>query len=206
MRRVEDGGRHQRAIDAAVGDGEGAALHLCDLQLPVTRALAVFGDGLLDAGKGQHVGIAQHGNDEALLGAHRHADVVEVLVDDVVAVDLGVDRRNLLQCLDAGLHEEAHEAQLHAVLLLEQLLVLVAQRHGRRHVDLVEGRQHGGGVLRILQAARDGEAQARHLHTLLARGIRRRWCGCGSGCRWLLKVRDHVALGEAPILAGAGDG
>ena len=40
-----------------------------------------------------------------------------------------------------------------------------------RHVDLVEGRQHGGGVLRVLEAARDGLAQPRHLHALLARGI-----------------------------------
>ena len=93
LRRVEDRRRHQRAIDAAIGDGEGAALHVGDLQLPVTRALAIFGDGLLDAGEGQHVGIAQHRHDQALVGADRHADVVVVLVDDVVAVDLGIDGR-----------------------------------------------------------------------------------------------------------------
>ena len=68
----------------------------------------------------QLVGVAHHRHDEALLGADRDADVVVVLVDDVLAVDLGVDRRDLLQRLDAGLDEEAHEAELHAVLLLEQ--------------------------------------------------------------------------------------
>ena len=60
------------------------------------------------------------------------------------------------------------------MLLLEQLLVLVAQLHHRAHVDLVEGREHGGGVLRLLEPARDGLAQPRHLHALFARGVIRR--------------------------------
>ena len=41
------------------------------------------------------------------------------------------------------------------MLLLEDILVAGAQRHHFRHVDFVERRQHGGGVLRILQAARN---------------------------------------------------
>ena len=40
--------------------------------------------------------------------------------------------------------------------------------HDFAHVDLVEGRQHGGGVLRILEAPRDGLAQPRHRHALFA--------------------------------------
>ena len=40
-----------------------------------------------------------------------------------------------------------------------------------RHVHLVEGGQHRGGVLRFLQPQRDGPAQAGHLHPLLARLI-----------------------------------
>ncbi len=119
--------------------------------------------------------------------------------------------------LHAGLHEKAHEAQLHAVLLLEQVLVLVAQVHHRAHVDLVEGREHGGGVLRLLEPACDGRPQPRHLHALFARGIvcrgRRAHLhgsgrlgdgrGRGSGA---LDRRHHVALGHAAILAGAGNG
>src|SRR3546814_3406266 len=53
------------------------------------------------------------------------ADVVVVLVDDLVAVDLGVDRRQLLQRGERRLHEEAHEAELDPVLLLEAVLVFV---------------------------------------------------------------------------------
>ena len=114
------------------------------------------------------IGIAQHWHHQAALGADRDADVIIILVDHVGAVDLGVDGGNFLQRLDAGAHEEAHEAELHAVLLLEQLLELIAQAHDRAHVDLVEGRQHGGGVLCVLQAPRDGLAQPRHVHALFS--------------------------------------
>ena len=73
------------------------------------------------------------------------------------------------------------------------VLVLVAQRHHRAHVDLVEGREHGGGVLRLLQAPRDGLAQPRHLAraprarhrrpaTARAPAPRRRSAAPASGC------------------------
>ena len=115
------------------------------------------------------VRVAHHRHHEALLGADRDADVVVVLVDEILPVDLGIDRRNVLQRLDHRLGEEAHEAELRAVLLLEHVLVLAAQVHHRAHVHVVERGQHGGGVLGVLQAARDGLAQLRHLHALFAR-------------------------------------
>src|SRR3954465_1948817 len=82
--------------------------------------------------------------------------------------------RDVLQSLDAGLGEEAHEAELHAVLLLEHVLVLIAQAHHRAHVNVVERRQHGGGVLRILQPPRDRLAQLGYAHALFARRVVRR--------------------------------
>ena len=120
------------------------------------------------------VGIAHHRHDQAALGRNRDADVVVVLVDDVVAFDLGIDVGQFLQRGDAGLDEEAHEAEPHAVLLLEAVLVLGAQRHDMAHVDFVEGRELGGGVLRFLQAQRDGLAQPGHRHAFLAVGVRAR--------------------------------
>ena len=91
-----------------------------------------------------------------------------VLVHQVVAVDLGIDRRDFLQRVRHRLGEKAHEAQLHAVLLLEQFLVGIAQVHHRLHVHLVEGGEHGRSVLCFLQAPRDGLAQPGHLHPLFA--------------------------------------
>ena len=51
---------------------------------------------------------------------------------------------------------------------------MIAQVHHRAHVDLIEGREHGSRVLRLLEPARDGLAQPRHLHALFACGVVRR--------------------------------
>ena len=86
-----------------------------------------------------------------------------------------------------------------------------------KHVDLVEGRQHRRRVLHVLEPARDGLAQPRHLHPLLAGGIvgRRGRAHLHRGSRLihrrrrgsrLLDRRQHVALGDAAILARAGHG
>ena len=138
--------------------------------------------------------------------------MVVVLVDEIRAVDLGVDRRDLLQRLHAGLHEEAHEAELGAVLLLEDVLVAGAQRHHFAHVDLVEGRQHRGGVLRFLEAARDGLAQLRHPHALFARrvvgGRRRAQLRPGGRRRRRRRIGErgeHIALQHLAALAGTRD-
>ena len=62
--------------------------------------------------------------------------------------------------------------------LLEGLLVPLAQRHHRRHVDLVEGRQHRGGALRLDQPlARSWRAASTSARAL--RCARR----CDAGCR-----------------------
>jgi hypothetical protein len=117
---------------------------------------------------------------------------------------------HLLQRVDAGLGEEGHEAQPHAVLLLELVLVGVPERHDLGHVHLVVGGQHRGGVLRVLQAPGDGLAQAGHLHPFLALRILggdrrarggggRRAAAAGRGrCR-----AQHVFLHDAPVAAGA---
>src|SRR5690606_32271511 len=108
--------------------------------------------------------------------------------------------------------------ELDAVLLLKELLVLVAQVHHRLHVHLVEGGEHGGSVLRILEAAGDGLAQARHLHALFANriiGRARSARGCGlcsrgrsgsGGSRGLGQGGKHVFLEHLTGLARTGDG
>ena len=111
--------------------------------------------------------------------------------------------------MDAGPDEEAHEAELHAVGLLEGVLVGVPQGHDSAHVDLVEGREHGGGLLGLLEAAGDGLPQPGHPDALLpgvglprGGGRRRRRRGGGPG----LEGGKGVSLGHAAPLARAGDG
>ena len=94
------------------------------------------------------------------------------------------------------------------MLFQEQVFVFTAQCHDLGHVDLIVGGQHGGGVLRFFQAARDGLAQARHLHAFFARcliGSHRctRWCGLNDGGGWGCQCFQNIFFHHAAIFAGA---
>ena len=151
-----------------------------------------------------------------VLGRDRDADVVVLVVHDVVAFDRSIDHREVLERLDGGLHEEGHEAELHAVFLLEGVLVFRAQVHHGLEIDLVERGELRLRVLRFEQALGDARAQPRHRHALILcdrrRQPRRAAAGGGSGaaCRHrrlggrLVQILDDVTLGDASIAAEAG--
>ena len=97
-----------------------------------------------------------------------------------------------------------------APCLFDEVAVLRAQRHDVAHVDLVEGRQHGGGLLRVLEPPRDRLTQPRHPHALFARGVvgGRRRADLHRGRRLrdprrrrrgALDRGQHVALGDAAV-------
>ena len=116
--------------------------------------------------------------------------------------------------------------------LLETVAVAFAQVEDGGHVDIVEGRQHGRAVLRLLQPLGDAAAQAGHAHPDLAfvvgarrrrgrlrrgrpgccnRFVRRRlgfrhWRGFrfGRGCL-RRQVSLDIGLEQAAVLAGAFD-
>src|SRR5262245_59761311 len=152
LRRVQDRSREQGAVDAAIGNGERAALQLFERKLAAAGADAEIGHRRLDLGETHAIGVVQHRNDKAALGADGNADVIVVFVDDVLAVDLGIDGRNILQGLHGRLDEESHEAKLDPVPLLEGVPVIASQLHDRAHVRFVEGGEHGGGVLSLFEA------------------------------------------------------
>src|SRR5205814_7767262 len=58
LRRIEDRRRHQRAVDTAVGDREGAAGEVLDGELAVPRLAAELADLLFYLGEAYLVGIA----------------------------------------------------------------------------------------------------------------------------------------------------
>ncbi len=223
LRRIDDRRRQHRAEHTAVGDRERAAGQFLELQLALAGALAEIGDFLLDVGERLLVRIAQDRHDEAARGTDGDTDVEEAVIDDVGAVDRCVDDRVLLQSLHRSLDEERHEAELHAVLLLEPVLVPVAQVHHRLHVHFVERRQDRRGRLRLDETLGDALPQARHRDALLgtrgeagidvhARGRHRLQCGRRSGwhrgCRGYATAFDgvhHIALGHAAATTGASD-
>ena len=209
LRGVQDRRGHERAVDATVRDGEGAALHFCHGQFAVTGAFALFSDLFFDVGKAFLVDVTQNRNNQTLRCTCRDAHVDKVLVHDVCAVDFGVHFGHFFQRVDAGLGEERHKAQTCAVLLLELVFVLVAQRHHLGHVDLVVGGQHRGCVLSVFQAARDGLAQTGHLDAFFAGSIvrsnrcaRRFGClGCGRGRGGRRNSACHVFFHGATVTA-----
>ena len=148
---------------AAVGDRERAALHVGERELAFLGAAAEVDDGVLDLVHAQGVGIADDGDHEAPIRAHGNPDVVEAMVDDVVAVDGRVDRGKPLQRLHRRPYEKAHEAELGAIVPIPELVaVTAAHRHHRPHVHLVEGGEHRGGLLRFHQTFGDAGSQACH--------------------------------------------
>ena len=158
MRRIQNRRGEQGSEYAAVGDGEGAATHFFYSERPVPRLGTVLGNRGFDVGKGHLRHVTQNGNHQAPGRAHRHADVLVVVVDGVVALDVGVDRGKALQGLHRGFGEKGHETQAHAVGFFELILVAFAQRHHRLHVHLVEGGQYRGRLLGLDQALGDAHA------------------------------------------------
>ena len=124
LRRVQDRRGHQRSINAAIGDGEGTARQFIELQRAITRTLAEFPNALFDFGKAQSVGIPQHRHHQARRPAHRNAHMHEILIDNLIAINFGIHRRKFLQRGNACLHEEGHEAKLHAMPLFEGIPIL----------------------------------------------------------------------------------
>src|SRR5579883_2169606 len=196
--RVEERSGEQGPVDPAVRDREGAAREVVRKELVLLRLLAELLDRLLELGEGERLGVADHRDDEPLPGADRDANVVVVPVDDLLALDLRVDRRERLERLDRRLHEEGHEAELHAVLLLELLLVLLAERHDAGEVALVEGREDRGLVAALDEALRDLLAKRRHGDALLGAAVLRR--------RGLhLRGRSHIRGEDGAAGARAGE-
>jgi hypothetical protein len=76
---------------------------------------------------------------------------------------------------DRGLDEERRDAEAEAVARLERFLAALAQGHQLGHVHLVEGGEHGRGVLCGDEIARDGQAALRHALARLGASPGRTW-------------------------------
>jgi len=129
--------------------------------------LAQFGNSLLDGDQVHRLSVAHNRGDKTLLGCDGDADINVVPIDDrittVGALNRSVDNGEVTDGEDNGTGEGAHEAKLNARLLEHLILILVAELDQSRHVDLVEGRQGRGGVLRLLETLGNAETHPVHL-------------------------------------------
>ncbi len=144
FRRVDDR-RERRAADAAQArDREAAALHVGRAELAFAR---LRGERRHLRGDREHallVGVLDHRHDEAVRRVGGEADVEVLLQDQVVAVERGIDVRELPQRGDARLDQEREHRHLDA-----GLLVLLVERDAEglevgdvRLVELRDVRNH----------------------------------------------------------------
>ncbi len=204
---------------AGVGDRERAALHLVGVQLLDPRAVGHVLDGTRQAEQVLLVGALDDRHDQAVVERHGDAEVDRAAIDDVVAVDRGVEHRVTAQAVDRRLGDERREGELRALALVVVLLGL-ADLVDAAVVDL----EHRVDVRRGVLAEHHvlGDLLAHHRHRLDAvagqphrcrrgrgrpgsggrrgRGHRRR----GSGGALLDELED-VVLGHAAAGARAAD-
>ena len=88
---------------------------------------------LLHTGKPKEISIAQHRDNKALGGSYGNADIGEVSVDDLIAVNDCVHRRDQVQSVCSGLHKGRHEAKLDPMLLDERFLQAGSMRSFQGH-------------------------------------------------------------------------
>ena len=88
------------------------------------------------------------------------------MVDDVIAIDAGVENGVFFQGVHSGFNEEGHKAQFHAVFFFKFVLEFFAHFHDGCHIHFVESGEDGVGLLRLQQALGNACAQAAHGHAL----------------------------------------
>merc|ERR1719342_1351292 len=75
---------------------------------------------------------------------------------DLLSVNDCIDSWLFSQCIGAGLDKSGHESHLDSMFLYECILVLFSQLHDVTHVQFIECRQHGIGILTTGAAPADG--------------------------------------------------
>ena len=153
LRHVDDRGSHHRAENATIGDGESTTGQILKGDLAVTSLSSQVTKTTLEVSEAKILTVAEDGHHKASGSGDSSADVNKVAIDHVAVVDDSVDHGLLLQGLNGGLHESAHEAELDAVLLHESVLDLFSHIHVVSHVNLVEGGEEGVFVLGLLETA-----------------------------------------------------
>lgn len=194
--QVDDGRSEERTEDTSVGDGEGTSRHVLHRELAVSGLDSEVGDGLLDLDEAESLAVSDDGGDETLGSGDSDGKVNEVSVDDGVsawmkssqavvstpvarferrgagrqtvgALNRGIGGGDLLKGKNGSPSEGGHVTELDSILLQDGVLVLRSEGDELGHVDLVEGRERGGRVLRLLKSLGDPESHPVHLNPSL---------------------------------------
>src|SRR5919201_3552238 len=183
LRLADDRRADDRAPAAWVRDRERAALDVVRRQLLVPRALGDIGDPACQPEQVQTLRVLDHRDDQAVSALERDRDSeVDVVLDHhLLAADLGVDPRPVLDRLDRRAGDEGEVRGGDAVALLVLRFEALSDRDDLREVDLEDRRNVRRGVERAAHVLGDPAAHRVYRLDLLARGRcdrLRLWSGC----------------------------
>ncbi|KAG0506373.1 MAG: hypothetical protein Udaeo_02450 [Candidatus Udaeobacter sp.] len=157
--RVQNRRGEERAVNTAISNGECAALKIFKLQFSVARPSGVIGDVALQIRKTFLIRVAHYRHHKSAFRSNSYADVVEVILDEIITVDTAVDDGHSLERFHGRLHKERHQPEFDTLLFCELTLFAPAQFLHRTHVAFVECGEDRRGVLRHYQLLRDLPAQ-----------------------------------------------
>ena len=138
--RVQNRRAEQRAIDTTIGNGKDSTLKVCEIHAAIVSFGRIFKNALFDISKTFFITIPKHRHNQTFLRANGNADIVEMIFDNVRAIDASVDTGNILQGLHSGFDKKGHEAKLAAMFCHKLFLHLLAQLHNGSHIHFVECR------------------------------------------------------------------
>ena len=164
LRLVDDRRPEEIAEDAHVGDREGAALDVVEVQCLGSGLLGERVRSLGQPHETQSIGVPEHGHDKLLpvIQRHRDSEVDVGVVDDTGPVHRRVQDRVLLQALHHRLHDERSVRQLDA-LRVELRSELPAELDDALEVDLADRCDVGRHVLGHEHVLHRAEPDAAHV-------------------------------------------
>src|SRR5439155_21093867 len=119
LRWIQDRSVEERAVHSTVCDCERAALEIFKLQFSDARSAGEIGDVALQIGKTFLIRVAHYRHHKSALRPNGYADVVEVILDEIITVDTAVDDGHSFQRFNGRLHKERHQPEFDAVLFCE---------------------------------------------------------------------------------------
>ena len=104
--RIDDRSGKHRTENAAVAHGKSAAGKFFDRQLARLGSFSKVGNLKFDLRKTFLISVAHHGNHQTALRTDGNANVKVAVINDVGAVNRGIQYRKLFKCINGGLNKE----------------------------------------------------------------------------------------------------
>ena len=164
--------RDDRAADevaaaAGVRDGERLAGEVVGGEVSRSSSLCDVGDRARDATNGQVVGVADHGDDQALVGVDGDANVDLGELNKRIVQDAGVDFWKLAESSGGRGNGEGEVRQIDA-LLLEMRFVLTPQDRSSMEITLGKRDHIRRRLFRVDHVVGDDSASTRERDDLIA--------------------------------------